>query len=612
MLAHITLAASLFIVALGSPIAVGSSLASEQLARVAKAAGCSNGGEVVIDWDGPDVLQSDEHIKPVRESEAMSCLLKSWYSESKNVGVNAGLGNIKEAVYGEILPQGLNKVFQVVANMGAKIDAEDTFVDLGSGAGKSVLQAHLMTPASRVVGVELSELHHQNAISGLERMVADGAHDSHRKIDFINGDIRKYNNWSDGTVIFFNNLCFDADKMLPFAWDLPRNLQPGSMLVVTKQLPGCHPGLILTQTMEVKTSWSHALPNGKDGASAYVYMVAPSILRPTPQWLVHEDTLNALSSSILAGENAHRDPEELLSPSALAELGKRELGLRMAPLHRFAVYVGATKGSADFKESQVDWSSQPSVETFRWGDLVSTTKRAVDHGDPFECVVKDLSAATPYLSFGQKWVAPQPEDRDGPALLGQILNKVVDVNYPEPRDGESLLHFAVGRGFHRLMSSDALLGGLIELRADVQQKDSMGKTPLHAAAKWTDDLMAMATLVRSRADVNARDKEGRSALHEAARTGEEEDTTALLLHVRADPSLHDDWGATPLHVASKYGRTPVVELLLTNNAEVEARDKFGRTPLHDAAEGNHKDVAELLINHGADAKAKDNYGMLPF
>lgn len=611
MLGHIIFVASLLSVVVdGSP-------APAQLARVAKAAGCSNGGEIVSDWDVLGELQPSGIPEPVRDSEAMSCLLKSWYSSSKHVGVNAGLGNIKEAVYGEILPEGLNKVFRTVGNMGANINSDDTFVDLGSGAGKSVLQAHLMTPASRVVGVELSAMHHQNAVSALGKMVEDGAQDDSRKIDFINGDIRKYSDWSDGTVVFFNNLCFDADKLLPFAWDLPKTLQPGSMLVVTKQLPGCHPGVILTQSMTFKTSWSHSLNNGKDGANAYVYMVAPSVLRPDVQWLVPDEELQASSSNILVGEAAdvQRNPEDLLSPSALAEIGN-QLGMRRSPLHRFGVLVGATKGAVagNFKEVAVDWNSKPSVETFPWSEVVSTSLGAVNHGDSFECVVKDIGAATPYLSYQQKWVKPQPDDRSPPALLGQILNNIKDVNYPNPSDKETLLHLAVGRGFHGVfpVSSDALLEGLLENRADIHQKDSQGKTPLHAAAKQTDDLATMASLVKNRADVNAQDDDGRTPLHEAIRGAEDSDTTALLIHVRADPMLADSWGKTPLHVAAKYGHAPVAELLLGNKVRVEARDNFGRTPLHDAAEGNHREMAELLLEHGANPKTKDDYGMLPW
>lgn len=606
MLGHIALAVYFIDTTLGY------SLASEQLALAAKAAGCDNGGQVVVDWEGPDFPNPDGNNEPVRESEAMSCLLKLWYSRSRNVGPNAGLGNIKEAVYGEILPIGLNKVFKTVGNMGVKMNDEDTFVDLGSGAGKAVLQAHLMTPASRVVGVELSELHHRNAVSALEQMVADGVHDTSRKIDFINGDIRKYSDWSDGTVIFFNNLCFDADKLLPFAWDLPKSLQPGSVLVVTKQLPGCHPGLIHAQTTTIKTSWSHALPNGKDGASAYVYMVAPTVLRPEVQWLVPDDALKASPSSMFASERMQKSPDELVSPSAFATLGSQEPGLRGSPLHRFAVLSGATKSVA-LKEAPLDWTTTaPPVESFRWGDLIDTAVGAVNHGDSFECVLKDLGASTPYLSFGQKWAKPEPDDRSPKALLGQVLSNVVDINMPKSDDKETLLHFAVGRGFHRLLSSDALVGGLLELKADVNRKDAEGKTPLHAAAKWSDDLASMASLVKARADVNAQDDEGRTVLHEAVRASSEGDTAALLVHVRADINLLDNSGRAPLHVAAKYGNMPVAELLLGKNAVVEPRDQFGRTPLHEAAESNQREMAQFLVDNGADISTKDNFGMTAF
>lgn len=398
--------------------------------------------------------------------------------------------------------------------------------------------------------------------------------------------------------------------MLPFTWDMPKTLQPGSIFVVTKQLPGCHPGLILAQTTTLKTSWSHALPDGKDGASAYVYMVAPPVLRPDVQWLVPDETLKASMPGILPGE-AQRNPEELLTPPAFAALSSQELGLRTSPLHRLGVLVGSTKG--DPQGIPIDWvNTAPSVETFRWGDLKATAVQAANGGDSFECVLKDLGAATPYLKFGQKWSKPHSEDRSPPALVGQILDKIVDINYAKPDDKETLLHFAVGHGFHRLMSSDVLVGGLLELRADIHGKDSEGKTPLHAAAKWSDDLATMASLVNNRADVNAQDNDGITALHEAVRGAEESDTAALLIHVRADPMLPDSWGKTSLHVAAKYGHVPVAELLLSKNAVVEARDGFGRTPLHHAAEGNQREMAQFLVDSGANIKTTDNFGMTAF
>ena len=64
-------------------------------------------------------------------------------------------------------------------------------------------------------------------------------------------------------------------------------------------------------------------------------------------------------------------------------------------------------------------------------------------------------------------------------------------------------------------------------------------------------------------------------------------------------------GMTPLHYAS-IGHMEVVELLITNGANVNAKSEFqnfGETPLHHAAWGDYKEIVKLLITKGADVNA---------
>jgi serine/threonine-protein phosphatase 6 regulatory ankyrin repeat subunit B len=46
------------------------------------------------------------------------------------------------------------------------------------------------------------------------------------------------------------------------------------------------------------------------------------------------------------------------------------------------------------------------------------------------------------------------------------------------------------------------------------------------------------------------------------------------------------------------GYKDLVELLLTNHADINAKDDTGRTPLSFAVLHNYKDLAELLRQHG--------------
>jgi len=70
-------------------------------------------------------------------------------------------------------------------------------------------------------------------------------------------------------------------------------------------------------------------------------------------------------------------------------------------------------------------------------------------------------------------------------------------------------------------------------------------------------------------------------------------------------------GETPLHVAAVAGSKEVLELLITNGADLNAANPRGRTPLHLAAEKHGKSAVEVLACHGADVNIKDKYGETP-
>ncbi|KAL6915480.1 hypothetical protein FSST1_006975 [Fusarium sambucinum] len=61
-----------------------------------------------------------------------------------------------------------------------------------------------------------------------------------------------------------------------------------------------------------------------------------------------------------------------------------------------------------------------------------------------------------------------------------------------------------------------------------------------------------------------------------------------------------------LMVASCYGQRAIVNLLLTNGAEIEAQNPHGQTPLMLAATYGHEATVKLLLDRGANIEAKDN------
>jgi hypothetical protein len=115
----------------------------------------------------------------------------------------------------------------------------------------------------------------------------------------------------------------------------------------------------------------------------------------------------------------------------------------------------------------------------------------------------------------------------------------------------------------------------------VTDRDDDGSTPLHYAARWTDDPMVIMVFLEAGADVNAIDAEG----------------------------------STPLHIASSGQSNPnIINTLIMAGADVDARDMNGQTPLHRAVQNHYGRKGVLaLVEAGADGSLREDYwDMTPF
>ncbi|XP_041428006.1 protein phosphatase 1 regulatory subunit 13 like L homeolog isoform X3 [Xenopus laevis] len=87
-------------------------------------------------------------------------------------------------------------------------------------------------------------------------------------------------------------------------------------------------------------------------------------------------------------------------------------------------------------------------------------------------------------------------------------------------------------------------------------------------------------------------------LLDAALTGEMDVVNQALKEVN-DPSQPNEEGITALHNAICGANDNIVNLLVSNGANVNAEDSHGWTPLHCAASCNDLEICLLLVRHGA-------------
>jgi ankyrin repeat protein len=189
---------------------------------------------------------------------------------------------------------------------------------------------------------------------------------------------------------------------------------------------------------------------------------------------------------------------------------------------------------------------------------------------------------------------------------------------------------------------------LLQNGANVNQKEIMGCTPLHAACKMKHSNL-IKIFLENGADINALNNMKQSPLHSCLAVGNIEDAE-LLLESGADLNITDVFGKTPLmcamdwihsegiinlaileqlvklganldspdqktwtllHRASNEGNIEVVKFLLKNGADTESKNFRGFTPLFLACAGNHKEIVALLLEKKCQTNVCNAEGVSP-
>ena len=171
------------------------------------------------------------------------------------------------------------------------------------------------------------------------------------------------------------------------------------------------------------------------------------------------------------------------------------------------------------------------------------------------------------------------------------------------------LHAAAQRG------DLAALRQALAAKADVNARDSHGRTPLHVAA-FAKQRDAIRALAKAGADLGALENDRYDAVTIAA-VADDEDTLRLLLELGASARLTTSrYDGTALIAAAHLGHDGVVRQLIQAGAPLDHVNNLHWTALIEAivlGDGGARHVATLraLVDAGASAQLSDREGRTP-
>jgi ankyrin repeat protein len=216
------------------------------------------------------------------------------------------------------------------------------------------------------------------------------------------------------------------------------------------------------------------------------------------------------------------------------------------------------------------------------------------------------------------------------AVINILLTKGADVNGGNKDSEDTPLHTAsveghrntarvlAKRGARNDLASAVVLNDVAFVKKKLEQNPNAAKIrpenepyTLLGLASREGHLEIVKLLVKLGADLEARETYGRTALHLAAREGRS-GTIALLIVLGADIAAKNSQGETPLHEAAGNNQLAAVKVLLDHKAAVNATDSVLYTPLHSAiARQSDPEIVDCLLAHGAKPEAKDKHDTTP-
>ncbi|KFZ25366.1 hypothetical protein V502_00151 [Pseudogymnoascus sp. VKM F-4520 (FW-2644)] len=150
---------------------------------------------------------------------------------------------------------------------------------------------------------------------------------------------------------------------------------------------------------------------------------------------------------------------------------------------------------------------------------------------------------------------------------------------------------------------------LLDMGADANLKDTVGRTPLSYSAE-NGHRGSLDLLLAKGVDIDLIDSVGRTPVSYAAENGHR-GIFELLIAKGVDIDSKDSASRTPVSYAAENGHEGILEVLLLKDADVNSIDSAGWTPLSYAARNGHEGSLNLLVNFGANINSKDSAGRTP-
>jgi ankyrin repeat protein len=156
-----------------------------------------------------------------------------------------------------------------------------------------------------------------------------------------------------------------------------------------------------------------------------------------------------------------------------------------------------------------------------------------------------------------------------------------------------------------IINTDNSLVNAVHKTTDFEKRDALTYAVLHK------DLDIIKFLLDKGANVNAKDSNGRTPIHMAFMNDQIPpfDIIKLLIENGADLHVRDNKGNTPFHVACIFlDDVNIINYLIDNGADINTKNNAGDTILHDIRD---KNIFKLLIEKGINLNAKNKMGETP-